>query len=175
MRNAAALALIVSLVQDQPKPQPPSTAALNRFVVFAVLEGLFEDGMPSETVELILSKNEKGEYENFVYACPICTPSVEAFRAFQMRRQFYHGRKGEAYFDARPDALFDEIAKQSKQKRYNQALDALMRRYIRRRLDRLNLSADERAGWLAALKTGREQMKTDYDHCPWCAGAADPK
>lgn len=173
MKYFAAFALVAALVQD--KPKPPSDAALNRFVFFAVLEGLFEDGMPAETVDLILSKNDKGEYENFIYACPICTPSVEAFRAFQMRRQFYHGRKGEAYFDAKPDPLFDEIAKQAQQKRYNKALDTLMQRYIKRRLDRLNLSADERAVWLAALKVGQEKMKNTYDHCPWCAGAADPK
>lgn len=47
----------------------------------------------------------------------------------------------EAYFDAKPDPLFDKIVKQGTQKRYNEALDELMKRHVSRRLDRMNYSA----------------------------------
>jgi hypothetical protein len=165
------------MAQDARKSKGPSDAQLNRFVFLAVLEGLYEDSMPDEIVKEILSQNDKQEFLNFVKNCPICTPTLEAFRAYRLRAQFYYERKGEPYSDPRPaevDALLEENSKNAKAHRYNTALDRLMKRYMSHRLDRLRLSDDERSSWKAALAKGQDKM-SDYDHCPWCAGAADFK
>lgn len=167
---------VLAFAQDSRKA--PSEAELNRFVFFAVLEGAYEDGIGPDALDVILKKNEKGEYSNFIYECPICTPSVEAFRAFAQRQSYYYGRKGEAYFGPASEEtrkLMKEIVAGGQSDRYNKALDALMKRYISRRLDSLKLSDADRAVWLKALKVGQEKMKNTYDHCPWCAGAADPR
>ncbi len=161
------------LTQD--RPQAPSEAQLNRFVFFAVLEGLFEDALPEDAVKLIL-RQDKGEYVHFIKGCPICTPAVEAFRAYASRSTFYFERKGEAYLDKSPadlEPILKEIHEKKDQGHYNTGLDKLMKRFIARRLAAIPQA--DRPRWEAALKIGQEKMKNTYDHCPWCAGAADPK
>jgi hypothetical protein len=55
----------------------------SQFVFFAVLEGLYRDGLSTKTVELIVPRKNKGSalsLENFIINCPLCYPAAEAFR-----------------------------------------------------------------------------------------------
>src|SRR5437762_8328771 len=65
----------------------------SQLVFFAVLEGLYRDGISNEVVDSIIppDKNGKGRFdsEHFVYACPICHPAFEAFRLYRLRVDFY--------------------------------------------------------------------------------------
>ena len=58
-----------------------------QMVFFAVLEGLYRDGVSSADVDVFLrkDKNEKGieGYIHFVYGCSICMPALDAFRSYR--------------------------------------------------------------------------------------------
>ena len=97
LQRIAALAL--GLVGMAPA-RPPIDAVqcgsreFNRFLFFAVLEGLYEDGVSQPVVDRILERDKPpGRYANFVYSCPICSPVVDAFRAFSRRHESHTGWK----------------------------------------------------------------------------------
>src|SRR5947207_11898373 len=58
----------------------------SQLVFFAVLEGLYRDGVSNDDVDRIIppGKNGKDTFdpEHFVYACPLCHPAFEAFRLY---------------------------------------------------------------------------------------------
>ena len=87
----AAGALALAMLPEGRGPEPD----LDRSLFFATLEGLCEEAIPAEAVEAVLQKDEKGRYRHFVYACPVCSPVVEGFRAYGMRKEFYYSRKGD--------------------------------------------------------------------------------
>src|SRR5437764_8609195 len=72
------------------KSWPASRAS--QLVFFAVLEGLYRDGVRNADVDLIVPPGKNGpkfDLENFVYACPLCHPSYEAFRLYRQREPIY--------------------------------------------------------------------------------------
>src|SRR5436190_20481243 len=58
----------------------------SQLVFFAVLEGLYRDGVSNDVVDLIIpsDKNCSSQFdlEHLVYACPICHPAFEALRLY---------------------------------------------------------------------------------------------
>lgn len=164
--------------QDQPRQI--SAVEFRRFIFFAVLEGLFEDGVPNKLVERVLEADAKGAYVNFVYGCPICMPAVEAFRAFATRWDtFYYAQKGESYFHG--PSVPDDIAKvldDSDAAKRRAGLQKLIERHVKRRMDLLHLDEGERKAWRAAIEGGRKKgmellqaQKLDLKQCPTCDGA----
>src|SRR5688572_10638658 len=67
----------------------PETRA-GQLIFFAVLEGLYRDGVINGDVDLIIPPGEGGkpafDQETFVYACPLCHPAFEAFRLYRQRQ-----------------------------------------------------------------------------------------
>src|SRR5260221_7841590 len=62
-----------------------------RLVFFAVLQGLYEDGVSDEVVNSIVPADKKGREKmrhSFVLDCPLCQPAYEAFCAYQSRPRF---------------------------------------------------------------------------------------
>src|SRR5262249_22021904 len=96
----AALALTSQEPQSMAMPTPSGTAvkhhdepppwyanAAGHMIFFAVLEGLYTDGVSNEIVDLIIPK---GQYDDhFVYTCPLCHPAYEAFWLYRKRQHFY--------------------------------------------------------------------------------------
>lgn len=91
----AAGVLALAAVEGAKVPAPAPEPNLNRVLFFATLEGLCEEGVPDAAVQAVLEKDGEGRYRHFVYACPVCSPVVEGFRAYALRRDFYYGRKGD--------------------------------------------------------------------------------
>src|SRR5947207_2964848 len=69
-------------------PKPPADWKADpvcKMVFFAVLEGLYEDGLSSAAVDSVVGKTKDGKVEikqTFVFECPLCHPVYEAFRAY---------------------------------------------------------------------------------------------
>lgn len=65
----------------------------SQLIFFAVIEGLYLDGVTNETVELIIGPGDKPDYEgyreHFIYACPLCHPAFEAFTLYRQRQVIY--------------------------------------------------------------------------------------
>ncbi len=130
-------------------------------VFFAVLEGLYTDGVTNEVVDCILSPDPKsGEpryNEHFVYACPLCHPAYEAFRLYRARPTFY-GLKGEP--DTFPGRFPAEVVMKLHSDRIEDRLPAiqtLIEGWVRRYLDKMRLTPEEREQVTAHMKLGRDR------------------
>lgn len=151
------------------------TREFNRFIFFAVLEGLYEDGVPKEVVDRILQKEQR--YLHFVYACPICTPVVEAFRAFSMRGQYHYSWKDEdgAYLGhALPEDLLKTLKDPSTDV-FREGMQKLIQRFLRRRMDLLRFTPEDRKAFSEAMEMGRKDGMSnlpagnpDLKKCPSC-------
>jgi hypothetical protein len=64
-------------------------------VFFAVLEGAYRDGLSDEHLAILLTRNEPAAYEYFIYACPLCSPSVAALEAYRSRPERFYSFKGD--------------------------------------------------------------------------------
>ncbi len=173
-----------------PAASPPGGTALSRFLFFASLEGLFEDGVPEDLVKVILEKDARGGYVNFVYACPLCMPTLDAFRQYAARMEWEYSVKGDRYADDAKPSVLGEIAGLLGDKDVavrRKGLGALVERYAKRRMDRLRLTVEERASWRQAMALGRKEgmrILESYtrsspaethgmERCPTCDGAND--
>jgi hypothetical protein len=121
-----------------------------RLIFFAVLEGLYEDGVAGEALELIIP-DERGmmiddapEKTNFVYACPICTPTFDALRLYKSRSPFYAQKSTK--FNTFGLGVSDEVMKELRgtpQQRRN-AIEKLINKWIQKRLNNTKLTDCER-------------------------------
>ncbi len=105
-RNWAALATVIAVFgvlslrgdtqKPRDKPRVIDPGSSGQLVFFAVLEGLYEDGVSTDDVERILAidpATKQPQYsEHFVGACPLCLPAFDAFQLYRSRPMFY-GRK----------------------------------------------------------------------------------
>ncbi len=122
-------------------------------IFFAVLEGLYQDGAANEDVERILA-GEAGP-ELFVAGCPLCTPALDAFRVYRARAPL--STKGGDTFGGGLDAeMRARLADTDFEVRW-EALEALVRRYVARRLDAQRLTKGERESYRRMLEDMRKK------------------
>jgi hypothetical protein len=181
--GAVALGAAASTVAPAPVQDPADDSrTLGRFLFFATLEGLCEDGLPDRSVAAVLEQDEKGRYRNFVYACPVCSPVLEGFRAYAIRHdKIYYSRKGDPLVgDPSPAiaAVVEGLASPEAMRR-GRALDAFVRRCVERRMERLRFRDEEKQGMRIRLEEGRKKgMEAlpssegfQFKSCPSCDGA----
>jgi hypothetical protein len=201
---ACALPLFLLNAQDRKRDllseNPPNASdysAETRLIFFAVLEGLYQDGVNGEALELLnpgeteMWVKDQPDRTNFVYTCPICMPTFDALRLYQSRKRFY-GQKGTRY-STFGQGLSESVLKQLKgspQERRD-AIQLLIQRWVGQRLDGMSLSKTERGEIEDRLKEmkkdGEEALKrfqknahgsTFTEHykgwkkCPACDGAS---
>jgi len=158
-------------------------------IFFAVLEGLYRDGVSDEVVEKILVTDEITGYPaNFVWCCPICMPALDAFN-------LYRARPGFAAIKARKDTfgegLSDEVVARlgSPVMQVRQgAIRELVEGWVRRRVDAHRLTYDERLRFEENMRLRREQgmawlisyqeqglggSYVEMSDCAFCDGAND--
>ena len=130
----------------------------SRFIFFSVLDGLYEDGVANEDLERILMENEKGFHIHFVYACPVCMPTVWALEAYQSRPDRLHSVKsGASTFGP---GLGKEVREQLHSEDSNTRLAAiytLVGGWIERRMKKLRLTEAEQALLRKDLEEKREE------------------
>jgi len=147
-------------------------------VFFAVLEGLYRDGVSSEVVGLVLAGDPTTrQSDHFVYACPLCTPAREAFRLYQRRPRFDGLKMPKDTLGAGiPAAVVEQLRSPEKQPRLDE-LQGLIETWVARRMDSLRLTADERREWEEAMEARRkegmamlERMSADpsWKNCAIC-------
>jgi hypothetical protein len=153
----------------------------SQLVFFAVLEGLYRDGVTNTDVDLIIPPGENGKgnfnLEHFVYACPLCHPAYEAFRLYRHRDAFYG-------FKAPIDTLgtgLDETVKASLRSsdpnQRREAIEGLIRRWVGQRLEMMRHSKTELEQITAEIEQGRKkglgglkQPGQTRTNCPICDG-----
>jgi len=131
----------------------------SRTVFFAVLEGLYEDGVSTEVVDAVLARHPKGGSLHFVPVCPICTPTEYAFQVYRKRPVFYRAKIGtevDTFGDGLPAGERDAILCGGPAERLK-AIHGLVQGWIARRLESLRLTKEEREAYTAAFEDGRKR------------------
>jgi len=183
--------------ESENPPNPTDYPAEHRLIFFAVLEGLYEDGVSGEALDLLIPNEDamwvqdQPEHTNFVYTCPICMPTYDALRLYKSRQAFY-GQKGTKYstFGQGVSERVLTQLKASPQERRD-AIQLLIQKWVGRKLDSMALSEIERdqiektlkemkKDGEAALKRFQEnghgpffiEMYKGWKKCPACDGAS---
>ncbi len=154
---------------------PPSELdATTQFIFYGVLEGLYEDGVSNQDVDQILMKKENQSYCHFIYACPICTTTIWALQAYRSRPEQFYSLKSPSptstFGPGLPSSLRTELFSDDPHRRLK-AINTLVKDWIGRRMDRMNLSTKDREALLKALeekrKQGMEALESLRRHA-WC-------
>ena len=168
MRKFLQISVVLALVSgptawaQTPLVEKPHFSSLtdetSRFVFYSVLEGLYEDGLSNGDVDQILSKKEGESYTNFVYSCPICTPTIQALLAYRVRLEhLYSLKSGASTFGKGLSApLHEELYSDDSRQRLG-AINTLMQGWMDRRIKSMNLPAEERAKLLTELEDKRKE------------------
>jgi hypothetical protein len=138
----------------------PHTRA-GQLVFFAVLEGLYRDGVTNSDVDLIIPPEASGkprfDKEIFVYACPLYHPAFEALRLYRQREEIF-GLKGKV--DTFGRGLDESVRKQLRSPEAaerRQAVEGLISRWVGQRLEVMRLTAAEREDITREFEAGRKQ------------------
>jgi hypothetical protein len=156
---------VLSLRGDTQKPRgnpriidPGASAQL---VFFAVLEGLYEDGVSTDDADRLLAvdpKTKQPQFEqHFVYGCPLCMPAFDAMVVYRSRPRF-HGRKDNAdTFGPGLEASIKKKLESAQKTDQLEAIQTLVTRWVGRRLDSMRLTKEEREQWTAVIEDGRQK------------------
>jgi len=131
-----------------------------RMVFHAVLEGLYEDGIPDSVVDSIVPKAGTDPVKrSFVVQCPLCHPVYEAFAAYQKRPTFAGDKRntfGKGLDAETVKALTSDIPRTRLL-----ALKPLVRTWVERRLTAMRLTAEEKKDWTTKLGERSAQGKAE--------------
>jgi hypothetical protein len=141
-----------------PSLQPPTQEWRSdpacQLVFFAVLEGLYTDGVPDEVVDLIVPpKAEKdGQVERcFVFRCPMCHAAYEAFGLYQRRQAFNGANEAKSTFGEDFDRTIIDSLKSDRASTRVMAMGNLIRPWIDRKINSLKMTDAERDALVAKM------------------------
>lgn len=180
------LTLSLFLIHFDARAEDIRVSETRRFIFFAVLEGLYNDGLSDASVSAILGDDIK---DNFVISCPICIPTMDAIYFYVDRPTF--GGKNTTYRTFGPGLNREErqaLAGTSEERR--KQIQKLVARWIEARIASRNLPEAEEAKLRQNLRKYRERGSkaleilknggngemlqkayANWDCCPSCNGA----
>ena len=153
---------------------------------FAVLEGLYADGVSDDVLESLTRTDEVSNYpELFIWQCPICMPAYNAFLHYGERQPF-QGLKTRinTFGKGLSEAMRERCLAEDKLVRFG-ALNELVERWVGKRLDSMRLTDEERNTWEDGFAQRRKKgMATlqsmqgagayaGLETCALCDAAAD--
>lgn len=128
-----------------------------QFLYFATIEGAHADGLTNEETDRVLMREGgKGAYAHFIYACPICMPVINGLLAYRARPEIFGYKKPPVMGGALPEDLRKQLASDDLATRLK-AVNALLARWVDRRLQMLNLTPEQRLAWDKRFEDGRQE------------------
>ena len=133
----------------------------HRFIFYAVFEGLFEDGVEDDVLAAMKGRHF---HNNFIYACPICTPVYQALQVYEARPELT-GYKAEKpkHFGKGLDEEIRKVMLGKDPDARRAAIRELISIYIERRIRSQQLNADQEKQLRTELKAlndkGTEMLK----------------
>jgi len=133
----------------------------SQLVFFAVLEGLYRDGVKNDDVDLIIPPGNSGkpgfDNEHFVYACPLCHPAFEAFCVYRRREMFFGLKAPVDTFGPGLDHAVTASLRSNDPGQRRHAIERLINRWVSQRLEMMRLTEGEREDLTRELEQGRKQ------------------
>src|SRR3954462_8291362 len=133
------IALVTTVLDLQGATTAPSSrgdwphSRASQIVFFAVLEGLYNDGVSNADVDLIIPSGNSGpkfDLEHFVYACPLCHPAFEAFRLYRQRERIYGLKAAVDTFGPGLDSSVSDRLHSPDPNQRRQAIEGLISRWV---------------------------------------------
>lgn len=157
--------LTPSITPDSKSSKMPSEdhnfSETYQFIFFAVLEGLYHEGVSDTDVDALLLQNDEKSYVNFIYACPICSPTLFAIQTYKNRPQFtslklhnYQTEQRTFGYGLLPET--SKLLHSENPKDRLKALYSLVNLWISYRMDKMNLSVDDRNKLLHKIEKDRK-------------------
>jgi len=124
-----------------------------QLVFFAVLEGLYTDGVSDEAVNLIVPPNsgKAGVEHSFVFRCPLCHAAYEAFVLYQNRTAFNGSGEQRSTMGSTFDPKITEQLKSKEVRTRVYAMGALIRPWIEKRMNLMKLGEKDQQALLKKL------------------------
>jgi hypothetical protein len=157
LRSLAAVTAESPAPAQKSAEKPPDWQAdpVCQMVFFAVVEGLYRDGVPQEVVDKIVPPHPK-EGQNpvktsFVFQCPLCHPVYEAFALYQRRSAFSgDDKKRDTFSKGIEPELITALKSEDPRTRLG-ALVQLVHRWVEQRLTMMRLTDTEKQEWTKRL------------------------
>ena len=187
------------LAQGKPKPETTKKNVewqkeeMCQFVFFAVLEGLYRDGIQNEIVdaiigEKILKKDDKVK-THFVFRCKLCHATYEAFRTYRNRPAFMQ-TKGVSTFGKGVDLAQLKKLRSNDARTRIYAMGAMVRPWIMHRIKETRKTPEEKTAmkkqFTKYAQEGSDRLRTHkkaqdgfyldwsfYGSCQACEAAKD--
>lgn len=157
----------------------------HKFVFFAVVEGLYNDGLDESSVVAIIGENMS---DNFIVGCPICHPAYDAFLLYRVKPLFQSRKRPTDKFGKGLDVEERKALVGEPNERREQLRDSISK-WVEERIKSMNLDEDQAKDLRAELKEmsdrGTEQLESlknggngeffqkiyaDWEFCPSCSG-----
>lgn len=129
-----------------------------RFVFFAVLEGLYEDGVSKEVVDLVINPTREMDSKvkhAFVFQCDICHAAYEAFVLYN-RRQTFQRSSGRDTFGKGVGEKFENLRSADAMTRVH-ALGDMIQPWIVARVVKMKLSNEKQDALVETLLKFKEE------------------
>ena len=152
---------------------------LCHFVFFAVLEGLYRDGVQNEVVDAILAADVKSVDEQvkhcFVFKCELCHAVYEAFALYRARPAFKNTEGGRSTFGTGVDEKILEALTGDSARSRVYAMGSLIRPWIQHRVKETRMTPDEQRAMKKKFemyvreggKLLREHRRNDVLYIDW--------
>ncbi len=152
-----------------------------RLIFFAVLEGLYEEGLVDSQIETLLERagtKPAQLYRNFIFACPICEPARTAIELYQARPVLSSWKIPRAQittFGKGPSREIQTLLESKKVGDHRTALRLLVEKWTTQKLNSMNLTEQEKSEWRTGLaerkKAGmqrlHEQQTSSFSSPEW--------
>ena len=166
---------------------------LCQFVFFAVLEGLYRDGVQNEVVDAIIGdlveKKEDKVKTHFVFRCELCHATYEAFRAYRTRPTFMDTKDRSSFGKGVDLERLEELGSEDARTRVY-AMGKLVRPWIMHRIEETRKTPEEKTAMkkafrkyveegrllLEAHQAAKDEFYLDwsfYGSCQACEAAED--
>ena len=167
---------------------PKGYEDVKQMIFFAVLEGMYRDGVSTEIATLLTSIDpESNMTRYFVYGCPLCMPAYDAIQVYKGRAPLSDKMKTDTFGDGLSEVIREQLAIDDPQVRV-ETFQALILDWVKQYQERRRLTPEEAQQWrrhldgmrekgnalLAQyLKSGGATAKTyaGWEKCPACEGS----
>jgi len=171
--QAMMASLVLACPQAPEGKKRPNGEDMHRFLMFAVFEGLWEDGADP----VLLRELRKNPFEFFIPKCSICDAVRQGFDVYlaSPKSALSQDCKGPGL----PPAIAADLKSATREGKI-EGIRKLVERCVTRRFDRLKMSAEEKSvmeEFLAeAMKQGLSAKEDSFGAtCPSCMGATRGK
>ena len=163
------------VVEKEPKKKAVAwqNDEMCQFVFFAVLEGLYRDGIQNEVVDAIIGdlveKEEDKVKTHFIFRCELCHATYEAFRAYRSRPAFMD-TKEQNTFGKGIDLKILKVLRGKDVPGRVYAMGGLVRPWIMHRIEETRKTPEEKT----AMKEKFEEFAREGNGLRWKWVETDP-